>query len=126
MEKVRIKIGPIELVALLRETPTAKMILSALPLQSTVKTWGDEVYFEVPVGAALESDARDVVEPGELAFWVEGRCIAIGFGPTPISRGNEIRLAAKTNIWADAIDDVLLLKTVRPGDPILIESLVSD
>ncbi len=125
MEKIRIKSGAIELTALLRDTPTAKTILAALPIQSTAQTWGKEVYFSVPVSAALESDARDVVEPGELAFWVEGSCVAIGFGPTPISSGSEIRLAAKTNIWADAADDVTLLESVQPGDTIVIERWVA-
>lgn len=68
-----------------------------------------------------ESNAKDVVEAGELAFWVEGDSIAIGFGLTPISRGKEIRLAAKTNIWGRALDDVKQLKSVKEGVPIKVE-----
>jgi len=62
-----------------------------------------------------------VIQPGELAFWVEGDSIAIGFGRTPVSRGNEIRLAARTNIWARALGDVKQLKPVKAGAPIRIE-----
>ena len=64
-----------------------------------------------------------MVEVGELAFWVEGNAIAIGFGPTPISIGDEIRLAAPTNIWGHAVDDVRALASVEPGDPITLESV---
>jgi hypothetical protein len=61
-----------------------------------------------------------VVEAGELAFWVEGNCIAIGYGKTPVSQGNEIRLAARTNIWADAINDVKQLAGVKAGDEVRV------
>ncbi len=70
-----------------------------------------------------EADAKAVVEAGELAFWVEGNSIAIGFGPTPISQGGEIRLAAPTNIWGRALDDVRLLASVEDGDAILLERM---
>ena len=119
--QIQIHVADITLTATLRDTPTAKAIMAALPIESRAQTWGEEVYFSVPVTAELESDARDVVTAGELAFWVEGSCIAIGFGPTPISVGNEIRLAARTNIWADSSDDVRQLASVQAGDVIQVE-----
>ena len=121
--KIIFSIGATKIVAVLRNTPTAKAILSALPIQSSAQTWGEEVYFSIPVESKLEDDAKSVVNAGEIAFWVEGSCIAIGFGPTPISHNNEIRLAADTNIWADAIDDVRDLINVKPGDLISLEEL---
>jgi hypothetical protein len=123
MATIRITAGDVSLTAETRNTPTAHAILAQLPLESKARTWGDEVYFEVPVEAALESDARDVVQAGELAFWVEGNCIAIGFGPTPISHANEIRLAARTNIWAHTADDVRRLAAVQVGDPVRVEQV---
>jgi hypothetical protein len=123
MKKIKITSGPVELVATLLDTPTASAIYDKLPIESRAQTWGEEVYFEVPVQAAREANARDVVEAGEIAFWVEGNCVAIGFGRTPISLGNEIRLAAKTNIWATTRDDVKKLATVRPGQKITIDKL---
>ena len=119
--QIQIHAADITLTATLRDTPTARAIVAVLPIESRAQTWGEEVYFSVPVTAELESDARDVVSAGELAFWVEGSCIAIGFGPTPISVGNEIRLAARTNIWADSNDDGRQLASVHAGDVIRVE-----
>ena len=121
--QIRIHAADITLTATLRDTPTARAIIAALPIESRARTWGEEVYFSIPVTAELEPDARDVVTAGELAFWVEGSCIAIGFGPTPISEGNEIRLAARTNIWADSNDDVRQLAAVQAGDVIRVEQV---
>lgn len=115
MARVVIRVGDVELVARLRDTPTAAAVLAALPVESEARTWGDEVYFEVPVAAGLEDDARDVVEKGEIAFWVEGGAVAIGYGPTPASRGDEIRLAAAVNVWADAEGDPAILRGVSAG-----------
>ena len=125
MSNIRITLGKVIIEAELLNTPTAQAIYNNLPFASKAQTWGDEVYFETPIQAELESDAKDVVDAGEIAFWCEGGCIAIGFGPTPISQGNEIRLAAKTNIWAKALSDVQQLKQVKQGDFIFIEAVTT-
>ncbi|MCX8100709.1 MAG: cyclophilin-like fold protein [Geminicoccaceae bacterium] len=119
---LRLVIGEVELTADLLDTPTARAIAAAVPFQSRASTWGEEVYFATPVKAALEADARDVVEPGELAFWVEGRSIAIAFGRTPASRAEECRLVAPVNVWGRAREDVRALKVVKPGDRIRVEA----
>ncbi len=115
MRRLRIDVGPVTLTAILRDTPTAEALYAAAPFEATANTWGLEVYFRTPVSVDLEDNARDVVEAGELAFWIEGSAIAIGFGPTPISRGEEIRLAAPTNIWGDAVEEVGTLAGIRDG-----------
>ena len=121
--RLKMTIGPVTLEAELFDTPTADAIYAKLPFNSTASTWGDEVYFSTPVRVSKEADAKDVVEAGELAFWVEGDSIAIGFGPTPISRGKEIRLVTRTNIWGKALEPATQLRKVKDGDPIEVEKV---
>lgn len=121
--RLKMTIGSVTLTADLFDTPTAEAVKAAVPLDARANTWGEEVYFSTPIQVTRESDARAVVEAGELAFWVEGDSIAIGFGRTPISRGDEIRLAAPTNIWGRVVEDVRALSVVRDGDPVHVEWL---
>ena len=123
MRKLKMTIGGIEITAELLDTPTADAIYQNLPFSSTARTWGEEVYFDTPVTSENEADARDVVEAGELAFWLAGTAIAIGFGPTPVSQGEEIRLASPCNVWGRAVEDVRGLMVVKDGDPITVERL---
>lgn len=123
MRRLRMTIGSVTLDAELFDTPTADAIWNALPFASKARTWGEEVYFSTPLSVKQEKDARDVVQAGELAFWVEGDSIAIGFGRTPISRGEEIRLAARTNIWGRVLGDVKQLKNVKAGAAIRAEKV---
>ena len=122
MRKVQMIIGGAVIRAELFDTPTADAIYESLPFSASANTWGQEVYFSVSVAVSKEADARAVVEAGELAFWVEGSSIAIGYGPTPISHGDEIRLAASTNIWGRALDDVSQLSSVNDGDTIEVSA----
>lgn len=123
MTRIRFDFGTLTLDAELNDTPTAKAIAAALPLTSEVMTWGEEVYFDVPVAVAREKEARAVVSPGEIAYWPDGTAIAIGFGRTPISRGDETRLASPCNIWARAMGDVKALKAVKAGTKVSVTKI---
>jgi len=118
--RIRFDFGSITLDAEVLDTPTAKAITAALPLTGSALTWGEEVYFEIPVKATREIDARVIVVPGEIAYWPDGRAIAIGFGRTPISQGDETRLASPCNIWAKALGDVKTLSKVKAGAKIKV------
>ena len=121
MAKIRIIAEGVEMEAELLKTPTADLILKALPFESSVSTWGEEVYFSTPVSATEESEARTVMEPGELAFWPPGNAIAIGYGRTPVSQGDEIRLASPCNVFARALRDVRAFAAVPAGSLIRVE-----
>jgi len=122
-DKILITVGKVKIEAKLLDTPTARNIKDALPFGSKASTWGQEIFFETPVMAELEDDAKDVVDAGEIAFWADGSTIAIGFGKTPASEGDEIRLGTKSNIWAHAVTDVTLLKPCKADDFVFIEML---
>ncbi len=118
--RIRFDFGSIMLDAELFDTSTAKAIAAALPIAGSALTGGEEVYFEIPVKVARETDARAVVTPGEIAYWPDGHAIAIGFGRTPISQGDETRLASPCNIWAKALGDVKTLAKVKAGTKIKV------
>jgi hypothetical protein len=115
MARIRFDFGTLTLDAELLDTPTAQAIAAALPISSSVLTWGEEVYFDVPLKVAREADARAVIVPGEIAYWPQGPAIAIGFGRTPISKGSETRLASPCNVFAKAIGSVKSLSKVKTG-----------
>ncbi|WP_371497966.1 cyclophilin-like fold protein [Kitasatospora sp. NBC_00374] len=107
--------------ALMRATPTSEALWAALPMSSSANTWGEEVYFGTPVSVTTEADAQQVVEPGTVAFWTDGDSLALPYGPTPISRGGECRLAGPCNVLGELEGDAQILRTVRNGDPIRVE-----
>ncbi|MGE0053270.1 MAG: cyclophilin-like fold protein [Hyphomicrobium sp.] len=121
MREVVISAGSVSVRARLLDTPTAARIWEALPIYASAQTWGAEVYFQTDVTSDPEPNARDLIKPGEIAFWPDGDAIAIGFGPTPISRSKcEIRFVSPCNVWAEALDDVKQFKSVHAGEKISV------
>lgn len=107
--------------ARLLNTPTADAVWNALPLESTCNLWGDEIYFTIPVSHDLEEDACEVVEKGDLAYWPKGPAFCIFFGPTPISKRNEIRPASAVNVFGRVFDDATTFQRVSSNAPVRVE-----
>lgn len=121
-KRILIGIGKTEVFATLSETPTARKLWAALPFNAKAETWGAEVYFRIPVSAALEADAQQVVSPGTVCFWTQGDCLALPFGPTPIAEAKECRLADPCNILGKLEGDPMALRHIRDGDPVRVEA----
>lgn len=119
--RIRWDRGAVE--GILDDTPTAHKLAEVLPHTSEASTWGKEVFFNVPVQAELDANPKIVVPHGTVCFWVQGSCIALPFGPTPMSEGNESRLVTACNVLGRLEGDYSQLASVNPGDPITIESL---
>ncbi|MBI4381993.1 MAG: hypothetical protein HY574_12490 [candidate division NC10 bacterium] len=119
--RIRISAGQVSATAVLHQSPTAAAIWSALPIEARANTWGDEIYFSIPVKAALEKDAQEVVQLGDLGYWPPGTAFCIFFGPTPTSHGDEIRPASAVNIVGKVQGDPKAFKQVADGAKIVIE-----
>jgi len=112
---IRIQIDDVVLQGELNKSPTASLIWEALPIEGRGNRWGEEIYFAIPVAAELDETARAVVERGDLGYWPQGHALCIFFGPTPVSRGDEIRPASPVNIVGNIKGDLRVLKEVAEG-----------
>ena len=118
--EIRITAGPVTMSATLNDTATAGMIWDALPIEESASTWGEEIYFGIPV-AAGEELGQEVVELGDLGYWPPGSAFCMFFGPTPMSRGDEIRPASPVTVVGRMNGDPTSLKSVPSGATVLVE-----
>jgi len=123
--EITITTGKATFRAMLNDTATARAIAEALPIHAQADRWGGEIYFAIPVRAALESGAREVLEPGELGYWPTGRAFCIFFGCTPASDGDEIRAASAVNIIGRVLGELDELWSVPDGAEVSL-GLLSD
>jgi hypothetical protein len=120
MQRIKLTAGQVSAVALLNDSKTAQAIWEALPFRSVGNRWGDEIYFSIPVELD-EEGARAVVELGDLGYWAPGTAFCIFFGPTPASRGSEIRAASPVNVFGRLEGDPKVFRAVPDGSAVLIE-----
>ncbi len=117
---ISITAGPAAVSAALNDTAAAAMIWDALPIEASANTWGDEIYFAIPVDAGDEA-GQETVDLGDLGYWPPGSAFCIFFGPTPMSRGDEIRPASPVTVVGKVSGDPKVFEQVAPGAPVLIE-----
>ena len=119
-KRIRIRASAIEVTAGLNDTKTAEAIWEALPIRSHVSLWGKEIYFSIPVHLELEK-GQEVVNIGDLGYWPPGSGFCIFYGPTPASRGEEIRPASPVSVFGKVIGDAKMLSQIKQGAEITIE-----
>ncbi len=120
--RVRIIAGGVNVTATLTDSVIAGMVWDALPYEAPVGTWGDEIYFTIPVESDEEQDV-EVAEMGAVAYWPSGSALCLLFGLTPMSRGDDIRPTNAVNVLGSVDDDPTILKQVNSGDTIIVEAI---
>ena len=123
IKKIKIEFLSNFIVVELNNTDTAEKIYDSCPINSVTNTWGNEIYFETDIKVKKDKTAKDVIKLGEIAFWVEGSSIVIGFGATPISKADEIRLITKANIIGRTKSNLSLLGLVNSGEMVIVERI---
>lgn len=124
MRKIKITAAGVSAVAELNDSPTADAIWKALPIEATGSTWGDEIYFSIPVRLEEASDAKEVVNVGDLGYWPPGHAFCIFYGRTPASVGNEVRPASAVNVFGHIVGDATVFKKARGSVRVRVEPIV--
>lgn len=119
-KQIKIKVGSVEALAELYNTKTAEAIWQGLPFDSEVNTWGDEIYFRIPLKIDLEA-GRETVELGDLGYWPPGMAFCIFFGLTPVSSQGQIKAASEVDVFGKLLDDPAVFKGVKNGERISVD-----
>jgi hypothetical protein len=122
-KKIRILVSDLKVEAELNESKTAQLIWEALPIEAKANLWGEEIYFSIPVKTGLEKGAKEVVSAGDLGYWPTGHAFCIFFGPTPASRGDEIRAASAVNLIGTVLSDPKVFRKTKDGEKIVLEKV---
>ena len=123
MVKIMIEVENISMEAELLDTPTARKIAAALPIEGSVNIWGDEIYFDIPLSIDQEPGASQDVEVGDLGYWPAGPAFCIFFGPTPVSSGDQPRAYSPVNVFGRVLGNPQLFKGVANGAIIKITAI---
>ncbi len=113
--RITVRAGEVTIDGHLNDSPTADLLWEALTVKAVANTWGDEIYFSIPVTVEEDDSAQETVDLGAIAYWPPGNALCLFFGPTPMSRGDEIRPASAVNMLGMLEGDPTVLKSVQPG-----------
>ncbi|MBK5107925.1 MAG: hypothetical protein JJE12_07325 [Anaerolineales bacterium] len=125
MYKIKIKFDKLSFNAELNDSPTSKAIWDQLPIESRVNTWGEEIYFEIPVDMPQKPHAQEILSVGDLAYWPVGQAFCIFFGPTPVSTDDRPRAYSPVNLLGKILDDCDGLRSIQNQETVRIEQLGS-
>ena len=117
--QIRIIVSSVTALAELYQTKTADSIWDILPISSSVHTWGEEIYFTIPLKVGLEA-GQEIVTSGDLGYWPPGNAFCIFFGPTPASREGEIRAASEVDVFGSLVDDPKVFGKIKDGEVITV------
>jgi hypothetical protein len=120
--RIRITVGEVALEADLNDTATAAKIGEALPIRTSFNTWGDEIYFSIPVDSELDDSAQEVVEIGDLGYWPPGNAFCVFFGLTPVSEPGRIMPASAVNVIGKVVGDATLFKQAMRAREVVLEA----
>ena len=120
--RLRIRIGDLSMEAELNDTPTAQQVAAALPIRTSFNTWGDEIYFTIPVQAESDENAQEVVDIGDVGYWPPGKAFCIFFGQTPMSQPGKIMPASAVNVIGKVIGDATRFKDVMREQDVVLEA----
>jgi uncharacterized protein len=120
MTQIMITRGELSVTAELDDSATAAQIIEALPFEGRINTWGEEIYFEIPVSASLAADARADVEVGDVAYWPTGNALCVFFGPTPVSDSEKPRAASPVNLIGEVLANLEQLHRFHDGDSVMV------
>ncbi len=123
MNKILIEFENFSFQAELNESPTSKKIWDQLPIESQVNTWGEEIYFEIPVDMPQEPDAQEILSVGDLGYWPVGQAFCIFFGPTPVSTDERPQAYSPVNLLGKILSDSEELKLIQNQATVRLERL---
>jgi hypothetical protein len=122
-QKIKMTIGGIQVIVQLKPNRTAQAVVDALPVEAPVNQWGEEFYCHLPGVKDFREVATTQVKVGDVAFWGMGGMLAVFFGRTPMSLGDDPVPADRVNVIGKVIGDPKVLLKATGASMMKVERL---